>query len=163
MDVAAFAKGYLSLIQSNDRGKGVTVAADFLQPTVDLTQMLGLNNRRIVETIAALTTGFAVFFEVPQGEVWIVRGGGATVLVPIGEQIQGMTLIVQPPESPNTQRFPASLSVSEPVDTVAKTTTVLWDPLGILLGPGTVCGMDITFAPVPLNINYSLYYDLLRV
>lgn len=79
MDIAAFAAGYNQLLQAGNMGEGLRQAADFLQPTMDLFNMLGAGRRRFIRGSGNLISGDTTQALVPLSEIWFVRHAGFVI------------------------------------------------------------------------------------
>lgn len=161
MDVAAFAKGYLALVQSQNMGLGITQGSDSVSPVVDIERYLGANNRQSVNGDATPLTASANYvLTVPQGFCWVVRAGSAEYITAAGEAFAGGGILVLPPE--RLSSFFVSREV-ELLVAAARNQFVLWEYPGLVLNPGTQIGMycsAVTGAPVG---RLRLYIEALKV
>jgi len=161
MDVAAFAKGYLALVQSQNMGMGITQGADSVAPVVDIERFLGANNRQSVNGDATpLVAGPNYTLTVPQGFAWVVRAGSAEYITAAGDAFSGGGILVLPPERLS------SFLVSRPVELLvaaARNQHVLWEYPGLVLNPGTQIGTyAATVTGVPVA-RLRLYVEALKV
>lgn len=83
MDVQAFIPGYVSLLQSSDRGRGLSQAADALSPVLEIGPQLRSERQFLAGLSAAGLLGTLNFpsIIVPDGEIWHVLWVEATLAV----------------------------------------------------------------------------------
>lgn len=159
MDVSAFAKGLLGLLNSKDRGRGLSTAAEFIQPMVEITPMLGANTRALISaTINPLLTGLTVVATVPAGEVWRVKAGGAHVQCGAGVTAGAFSIWIRPPEGSTT-----SFLASETRDVAANNQGgVPWVFPDLILNPGTEIRLFAAVVGAPVA-SFGIYYEPARV
>lgn len=91
--------GYLGFLQSKTMGRNPGEAADFVQPTMDLTRMYRAPFRRVTKQSANIAaTGLGLFawsVAVPQGEYWAVEYLHVYVLTAAGQAIRFSPAIFQ--------------------------------------------------------------------
>lgn len=162
MDVAAFARGFLSLIQAQNMGVSIQQGADFLQPVVDIERLLGANVRAgVFGDVAGMVSGANYTLTVPDGQCWIVRAGSMELICAAGTTYIGAGILLLPPENLS------SLLVSR-YETYAGAGAdarhVLWEYPGLVLNPGTKLGMYAqTVTGGGLTSRLRLYVERLKV
>jgi len=165
VDVAAYPKGYLGLISANNRGQGISVGADFLQPVVEIGAMLAANNRGLSDYFnAALPLGQSSgnCFSVPAGEAWIVRAGGATLSLSGAGNTRMAHLLITNPED-NAQVVVSETGYVGPVvGAPLENRSIPWGYPGLLLASGTKIDFISTGSSASGAIRVTLLYDRLR-
>jgi len=110
VDVSAVARGYLSLINANNRGQGLSLAADYITPTVEVGHLLGLSKRSFYSAGFTLPAGGASqpLGSIPAGQTWIVRAGGHSFTVQAGATLTAIWGWMRPPGAQNIASIPWS-------------------------------------------------------
>jgi len=161
VDVAAFAKGYLALVQAQNTGMGISQGSDQVAPVLDIERFLGANNRQALNGDATpLVAGANYTLTVPAGFAWIVRAGSAEYITAAGEGFTGGGILVLPPE--RLSSFLVSTLIEQTV-VGARNQHTLWFYPGLVLNPGTQIGTyaaTVTGAPVA---RLRLYIEALKV
>lgn len=161
MDVAAFARGYLSLIQSQNTGQGITQGADFVQPVVDVERFLGANNRQSLSADTnPIVAGANYGLTVPPGQCWIVRAGSAEYITGAGDAFSGGGILVLPPE--RLSSFLVSNMV-ELLVAAARSQFVIWQPVNLILNPGTQIGTYAATITGNPQTRLRLYIESIKV
>lgn len=163
MDVSAVAKGYLSLINANNRGQGITQAADYITPVVDVSAMLGTSTRGLYATSAVINVGggSSIIGVVPDGQVWIVRAGSLFIdplATGVCNRVQGWC---RPPGSVNTAEFcftEPSSNMTGPAQHEYR--PWLWPGLPLEGGTELYVNGEVTVANC--NVGMTLLFDRLR-
>lgn len=162
MDVSSVARGYLSLINANNRGQGISLAADYITPVVDVTAMLGANKRGFAFGVNTMVPGTSSYplLTIPTGEVWIIRAGGLSFVAAatsIANRVQGW---MRPPGTQNQVEVPyteASGSVTGP----AGGTYMPWIYPGIVLEAGTEFHCTGFIQTANTSVTLGLMFDRL--
>lgn len=84
MDVLAHIPGYVSLLESKDRGRGLSQAADYLTPALEVGPQLRSARQHMERSSGGIDNNGAFVgtsITVPQGELWHVLGVQATITV----------------------------------------------------------------------------------
>jgi len=174
MDVSAFARGFLDLIGANNRGNGLRLAADFIQPTLDVTELLLTQRREIVgivdQAIATGTNDYGTTFVVPSGEMWRIRFLSQTLTAaPAADMVVTRnSLRIKPPLLPGT--IGVAVVAHDWGDYTFRVGTTYvsfaWEPSQPLyLAAGTVLDFSffLTVDPVAGAWSSRLLIDRLRV
>lgn len=82
MDASRYAAGFQDLLGTNSRGEGVRQSADFMQPALDVRNLLGAPRLEgvsvtILGSVSGTANNFNLAFTVPTGEVWLLRSFNA--------------------------------------------------------------------------------------
>jgi len=149
MDIAAFARGFLSLVGAKTLGKGLQQAADFVQPTLEMAPMLGANLRiQQFEFQNPIVAGPNNILTVPANEIWRVKAGHISVSCVAGAGIQNAAILVFTPEAPPNALASRYVLGSETIDLAvgaAATSTLkpwLWPDL--ILNGGSILSLFCT-------------------
>lgn len=165
MDVFAFPRGYLALMQAATTGRAIPQATEFIQPGIDVERFLGANQRKAYfDNIAGgnMVTGQNFLFTVPNKLVWIVRALSAN-MGPVGgagNVANRATIFMIPPESANSSAIFMSENVTADGATDSRG-TLLWRYPDLILNPGTRIGV---LATITGNVTLSslAYVDELQ-
>jgi len=165
VDVAAYAKGYLGLIQANNRGTGLSLAADYLQPVVEIRDMLSLAERQVIIYSNLALPANAVSgdcFTVPVGEAWIVRSGGMILFAGAGNDITAHLTARMPRNIGGVEDAVVTRS-GRCVGAGAATQRVAepWAFPGMILASGKIIAFEGVTAAINAGIRVSLAYDRL--
>lgn len=163
MDVSAFPRGYLALMQASTTGRAIPNAAEFIQPVVDIERFLGANNRKFsFQSVGAMVTGQNTLFTVPTGKVWVVRAMSAN-MGPVGgagNSVNRAVIFMIPPESANASAIFVSENVTADGATDSRATAIM-ATRDIVLNPGTVLGVLGTVTG-NVTISSAIYYEELQ-
>lgn len=160
MDVAAFARGYLGLIGSSNKGAGIRTASDSLAPVVELTPLLGLNERRWFQGSVVLNGGQQNIGAVPAGEVWRVIASQITVQAGAGETAAEVFVNVTVPDNAGGELL--ILSGKGNANAITSR-AVAFHYGGLLLASGTGVNIKCDGALVgTVNATGAVLYELLR-
>lgn len=161
MDVSALAKGYLSLINANNRGQGISQAADYLAPVVEVGAMLGLSQRRQFSVpLNAPGAGILLvaLFTVPANESWLMRAGGITFQSTTSSAIGiGLTMFVHTGAA-TSQGCPASESFDAQTGTIRN---IPWGFPGLILESGTTVSLQAVMTGATCQYFGTFIYDRL--
>lgn len=161
MDVASFARGYLSLIGSQDRGRGVSQAADFLQPVVNLQDYLGCNFRSTDAGQIANYVNASALVTIPTGEVWDVKNVTARILTPPAGVVTQGRLGFQDGNFPGGELFVMGDAIDCPINT---TSYLGFSPPFRWLAPaGTEFNLVCRAIDINVQVRISVLFDRLRV
>lgn len=165
MEIQTFVSGYVDLVQSQDRGRGISFAADYLQPSVDLTALAMLGRREVIASLAAnvnTPNTFTPLLTVPDREVWRVQALAGTWSTGIGVSLFNGSVALRVP-SANTPlnvikvTDDISLAASQTGVRVAVQLRDCWLPSGTLIG-----GFPVGAIANP-QLQLTCWYDRLRV
>lgn len=81
--LSGFARGLLSLLDSQNFGEAPKSLSDTISPIVDTTGLYLLTKQSGVVGLVAVPAGLNRVIQVPLGEVWRVHAGGVFVLNPV--------------------------------------------------------------------------------
>lgn len=141
MDAAAFARGFLGLIGAKNAGRGLSQAAEFIQPTLDLVGLLGANVR-VANAISApiVAAGFTPLITVPAQKIWVMRHLSAFILTDATGTTTNLCLAIAPPEMQlGGNSLPLSAASSQGIST--DSTLQYNSPTGLVLTGGTILGV----------------------
>jgi len=158
MQLTAFMRGYLALVGALEQGRGISQGADFLQPTVEIGDLLGLAQRKFV-TVSISQVANVVRdpgIQVPSGRVWRLLNATCnwqTGAVPItGPVYLGLRLPddLSPATPPMIALGAQALAINTQI--VAAFNGDLWLPSG-----ASVCGYSpVATGTMSLTINLVL-------
>lgn len=166
-DVSAFARGYVDLIGSSDRGRGLGQAADFIQPTLDILNLLGANKRKllVLPSLADITVpGGQADMTVPAGKVWRAHFFALSFIVQAAESITDFHLLLIPPEAADAASAGGSIPITAP-QSFGPTPDgdLVWAANGFLLTPGTSLGHTCGAVTGGIRIVPRLYFEEIDV
>lgn len=151
MDVTAFPRGYQGLIGAQNQGIGIRQAADFMQPTVEVFDLLAFSLRGgATSVLNPLVAGATLAFAVPQQEYWLVRQVSLEVQTGVGEAVVGSTLVATDPQTNATSY---AYHLTRGISQGASTRSIEVAYPGVIYGPGTQFGIRgglVTGVPIAL-------------
>lgn len=155
MDILAYPAGYLDLVGAKSMGRGLSQAADFLQPVVVVNDELGLSRRLSIRQSTANTpAGLTSVYTVPQGKVDRILAGALLVTVGAATTVQGAYLALRP------ANFAGNIvPITDSFDLIAATTQVRTINFqDFLLGAGDeiVVNLQTITGAVPVISYFSL-------
>lgn len=160
MDATAFPKGFQGLIGAQNMGVGLRASSDFIQPTLELFDMLGLSSRGttsgLLNPVVAAATQQAV---IPQGEYWFLRQATLEIQTAAAESVAGATLLAT---DPNTASNSFAFHITRGIVQGASTRSIEVAYPNVLYGPGTQFGIrGGLVVGVPIGLM-TLLYDRLK-
>lgn len=168
MDVFTFARGYIDLIGARDRGRGLGQAADFVQPVLDVFDLLAIQKRRqILAGPTPLLAGpnTVAFANVPASTVWRVLSVEFDVDLVMGDICDSCHLIAAPSEGSDTPGMGISLTESATFTGPLSVVRLAQFPGGLLFPAGTsfLVHWDATLAAGAPNAIMRLLVEEFRV
>jgi len=164
MEVSAFARGYLALIDANNKGQGLGQAADSISPTIDLRAYLGANLRKsYVYSQTNMVTGVNSGLIVPVGKVWHIRAMSANMgpTAGAGNSVNRATLFAIPPEVQGLTSLPLTGNVTADGAVPDSRGTLVWQPVDWIANAGTQFGVLATITGV-VSLSMHAYVDELQ-
>lgn len=151
--IAAFAKGLLALVDSQNFGQGPRELFETVQPVVELSPLYLLNKQTVrFGGTATLAAGVnSVPLTVPQNKVWWIHGASASVIPPVGASGTYSLCAV---------KDGSALILADPTNYVASTRT--WQTSrypNLVVGAGTdiaVVAQNVVGGPTPCSIQILL-------
>lgn len=140
MEIAAYARGLLSLLQAQTGGHGIRQASDSLAVTLEVGSLLGANRRELKsQDLSPVAAGInAGGFTVPAGEIWLVRAGSLYAYhAAAGGTILGASIVVSPAETSGSS-FYASEAVNLMTAANEEFGIVIWEPRDLILNAGSM-------------------------
>lgn len=168
MDVSAYARGLLSLLNSKSLGVGFAQISDYLQATVDAEPFLGLQNRRLVNFPGGFNAGSGGnnALVVPVGEMWIVRAAGAFLQPDATGLCAAACMTFAPPETlvAGSAGQTVVAGPGKPVLAGANNLTQLeWGYPDIILTSGTTIGINCAGVTNTIAAQIVAYVEAHRV
>jgi len=114
MDIQAFPRGYLALVQAVSMGQGLAQGSDYIQPTTEIFDLLASSKRRCFSMGPTIIgPGSTDLIPVPRGEMWRIRSIGAHTITNVGETFTNLYYWMRSPEvtsifGPGDNRVPLS-------------------------------------------------------
>jgi hypothetical protein len=144
--VNRYARGLLSLLDSQTQGDTPSSMSDVIAPTMDLSELMfaakGLEVTVVTETAAPSSLGLFAVNRVPAGEMWVVRRVVAQITDNDGVNVIGTLRFVPVVVSSATQ-YPRNLMSG-------------WMPLGVSLQINSSMSQPAPL-PYPLTLNENAY------
>lgn len=133
MNISAFAKAWFAFIGAADLGQGIRQSSDYLQPVMDITNLLALSRRRVISAgnvNMSAGTNFPAGFTVPDNETWILRHAYFEVTTGGVDTSIGSTLILVTPSGAGAGILSLTGGVSPAIN--SRSTAVFTPPFFIL-------------------------------
>lgn len=161
MEIQTFIAGYVDMVQSQDRGLGISQASDYLQGQLDLTDQSMLTRRDHLVASGAVGAAYQGFIAVPPGYIYRIQALGARWTTAAGVVLtQGIISILTPSPSNPGLAFP----ISDGVDLAASSVAVRTIPQrGLWLPPGTTIGVSAASIVGAPQCQLNLWADRLKV
>lgn len=160
MRLGNFAQGLLALFGASNEGKAVSQAADFVQPTTDVGELLESNLYQALNLTQNIATGATAFFTVPTGFIWKLKLIAANVQTGVGVTANDVGPYLEFASS-IVARFYLALY---PQDLAASQVAVVpgYLPEPIILPPGTVIGIYSSAAVGAPAASLSILVSAMR-